>query len=127
MLTEILSNFSEDELLEFIPSNAINFTLEIDDYNKDIERSSFNKNHLARVVASVKQVEFIFEKLLRTKLIERLSHQQIVELFPSFNLQPSQVTPSHYDAIISWSEENLEQFAAVIGLSKLYENQLAQN
>lgn len=127
MLTEILSNFSEDELLEFIPSSAINFTLEIDDYNKDIERSSFNKNHLARVVASVKQVEFIFEKLLRTKLIERLSHQQIVELFPSFNLQPSQVTPSHYDAIISWSEENLEQFAAVIGLSKLYENQLAQN
>ncbi|WP_194545206.1 DEAD/DEAH box helicase [Vibrio anguillarum] len=127
MLTEILSNFSEDELLEFIPSNAINFTLEIDDYNKDIERSSFNKNHLARVVASVKQVEFIFEKLLRTKLIERLSHQKIVELFPSFNLQPSQVTPSHYDAIISWSEENLEQFAAVIGLSKLYENQLAQN
>ncbi|HEJ2469774.1 TPA: DEAD/DEAH box helicase [Vibrio cholerae] len=126
MLTEILSNFSEDELLDFLPKSSINFALELDEAGNDSEARAFNKAHLARVVASVKQVDFIFDKSLRNKLIERLSSQQLVKLFPSFGLQPKEVTPRHYDAITSWSEENLEEFASVIGLAELYKSQLEQ-
>jgi superfamily II DNA or RNA helicase len=127
MLIDILSNFSEDELLGFLPRKAINFALEIDGANSDLDSRYFNKTQLARVVVNIKQADFIFDKLLRNKLIERLSPQQLVKLFPSFDLQPNQVRSSHYDAIISWSEENLGQFASVIGLSKLYDSQLEQN
>ncbi len=126
MLTEILSNFSEDELLDFLPKSSINFALELDESDTNLHAKSFNKIHLARVVASVKQVDFIFEKSLRNKLIERLSSQQLVKLFPSFNLQPKGVKPIHYDAITSWSEENLEDFASVLGLAELYNSQLEQ-
>lgn len=127
MLTEILSNFSEDELLDFLPRSSINFALELDEADSNLEAKSFNKMHLARVVASVKQVGFIFDKSLRNKLIERLSPQQLVKLFPSFDLQPKDVKPIHYDAITSWSEENLEDFAFVLGLAELYNNQLEQS
>ncbi|MCJ0804005.1 DEAD/DEAH box helicase [Vibrio vulnificus] len=126
MLTEILSNFSEDELLDFLPRSSINFTLELDDSDSNLETKSFNKMHLARVVASVKQVDFVFDSCLRNKLIERLTSQQLVKLFPNFGLQPKEVTPQHYDAITSWSEENLEEFASVIGLAELYKSQLEQ-
>ncbi|EGQ9395495.1 DEAD/DEAH box helicase [Vibrio cholerae] len=126
MLTEILSNFSEDELLDFLPKSSINFALELDEPSNNSEARAFNKAHLAGVVASVKQVDFIFDKSLRNKLIERLSSQQLVKLFPSFGLQPKEVTPRHYDAITSWSEENLEEFASVIGLAELYKSQLEQ-
>ncbi|EPU9476126.1 DEAD/DEAH box helicase [Vibrio vulnificus] len=126
MLTEILSNFSEDELLDFLPRSSINFTLELDDSDSNLETKSFNKMHLARVVASVKQVDFVFDSCLRHKLIERLTSQQLVKLFPNFGLQPKEVTPRHYDAITSWSEENLEEFASVIGLAELYKSQLEQ-
>ncbi|WP_394210977.1 DEAD/DEAH box helicase [Enterovibrio calviensis] len=127
MLTEILSNFSEDELLAFLPKSSINFALEMDASKSDLEGGSFNKIQLARVVASVKQVDFVFDRSLRNKLIERLSSQQLIKLFPSFDIQPNQVKPAHYDAIVNWSEENLEQFASIIGLSKLYDSQLEQN
>lgn len=126
MLTEILSNFSEDELLNFLPRSSINFALELDESNSNLETKYFNKTHLARVVANVKQVELIFDKTLRNKLIERLSSQQLVKLFPSFGIQPTEVTPRHYDAISSWSEENLEEFASVMGLAKLYDSHLEQ-
>ncbi|WP_318445214.1 DEAD/DEAH box helicase [Photobacterium leiognathi] len=126
MLTEILSNFSEDELLDFLPRSSINFALELDESDSNLETKSFNKIHLARVVASVKQVDFIFDKSLRNKLIERLSSQQLVKLFPSFDLQPKDVKPRHYDAITSWSEENLEDFATILGLADLYNSQLEQ-
>ncbi|MEZ8082743.1 DEAD/DEAH box helicase [Enterovibrio norvegicus] len=127
MLTEILSNFSEDELLAFLPKSSMNFALEMDASKSDLEGESFNKIQLARVVASVKQVDFVFDRSLRNKLIERLSSQQLIKLFPSFDIQPNQVKPAHYDAIVNWSEENLEKFASIIGLSKLYDSQLEQN
>lgn len=127
MLTEILSNFSEDELLEFLPKNSINFALKIDEFNNNTENTSYNKKQLARVVASVKQVDFVFDKSLRNKLIDRLSPKILVNLFPSFGLQENQVMAAHYDAISAWSEENLEQFASTIGLSSLYQSQLQQS
>ena len=121
MLVEILSNFSEDELLDFLPKSSINFALDLEtDNDQEKEDTSFNKAKLAGIVASVKRVEFLFEKSLRDKLIERLSPQQLAELFPSFKLRPNQVTPQHYDAVISWSEENPNLFASTLGLSTLY-------
>lgn len=126
MLTEILSNFSEDELLDFLPRSSIHFALELDESNGSPEIKYFDKTNLARVVANVKQVEFIFDKTLRNKLIERLNSHQLVKLFPSFGIQPTEVTPRHYDAITSWSEENLKEFASLIGLAKLYDSHLSQ-
>ena len=85
MLTKILSNFSEDELLSFLPKNSINFALQLDAQDNQVsEANSYNKNKLAGIVASVKQVDFIFDSRLRNKLIERLSAMQLAELFPSF-------------------------------------------
>lgn len=127
MLTTILSNFSEDELLGFLPKSSIDFALAINESGNNLENESLNKTHLARVVANVKSVEFIFNRPLRNKLIERLSAQQLVKLFPSFNLQPKNVKPIHYDAITSWSEENLEDFASKLGLEGLYKSHLEQN
>ncbi len=37
MLSEILSNFSEDELLDFLPKSSINFALELDEPGNDSE------------------------------------------------------------------------------------------
>ncbi len=74
MLTEILSNFSEDELLSFLPKNSINFALQLDAQDNQVsEANLYNKNKLAGIVASVKQVDFIFDSRLRNKLVERLA------------------------------------------------------
>lgn len=128
MLTKILSNFSEDELLSFLPKNSMNFALQLDAQDNQVsEANLYNKNKLAGIVASVKQVDFIFDSRLRNKLVERLSAMQLAELFPSFELQAKQVTPNHYDAVISWADENPDKFAALMGLSTLYESQLAQD
>ena len=128
MLAKILSNFSEDELLSFLPKNAMSFVLNIDAAENQVsESSSYNKNKLAGIVASVKQVDFIFDLQLRNKLIERLSALQLVDLFPSFELQAKQIKPEHYNAVISWSAENPDKFAALLGLSSLYESQLEQD
>lgn len=128
MLAKILSNFSEDELLSFLPKNAMSFVLNIDTAENQVsENNSYNKNKLASIVASVKQVDFIFDLQLRNKLIERLSAIQLADLFPSFELQVKQVKPEHYNAVISWSAENPDKFAALLGLSSLYESQLEQD
>ena len=128
MLTKILSNFSEDELLSFLPKNSMNFALQLDAKDNQItENNSYNKNKLAGIVASVKQVDFIFDSQLRNKLIDRLSATQLAELFPSFELEPKNVTPKYYDAIISWANDNPEKFAELLGLSVLYESQLEQD
>ncbi|MHA2938009.1 DEAD/DEAH box helicase [Vibrio sp. RC27] len=126
MLIKILLNFSEDELLDFLPKSAINFALDIDQQFSSSEDSSFNKAKLAGIVASVKQVDFIFDRSLRNKLIDRLTQKQLTELFPSFGLQPQHVTPKHYDAIVAWAEENLEKFSITLGLSDIYKSQLDQ-
>ncbi|MCF1457838.1 MAG: DEAD/DEAH box helicase, partial [Shewanella sp.] len=127
MLTDILSNFSEDELLAFLPQSSINFALELDEQGSNLDSRSFNKTHLARVVANVKQVEFVFDEFLRNKLIERMTSQQLVTLFPSFGLSPHEVTARHYDAVSSWSKDNLDEFASLIGLASLYKSKLEQN
>lgn len=128
MLAKILSNFSEDELLSFLPKNAMSFVLNIDTAENQVsENNSYNKNKLAGIVASVKQVDFIFDLQLRNKLIERLSAVQLADLFPSFELQAKQIKPAHYDAVMSWSAENPDKFAALLGLSSLYESQLEQD
>lgn len=63
MLTKILSNFSEDELLSFLPKNSINFALQLDAKDNQIfESSSYNKNKLAGIAATVKQVDFILNR-----------------------------------------------------------------
>ena len=128
MLTKILSNFSEDELLSFLPKNSIHFALQLDAKDNQItENNSYNKNKLAGIVASVKQVDFIFDSQLRNKLIDRLSATQLADLFPSFELEAKNVTPKYYDAIISWANDNPEKFAELLGLSALYESKLEQD
>lgn len=130
MIVQVLSNFSEDELLSLLPKSSINFALSLEVNNNEVnERASYNYNNhkLAKAVANVKQVEFIFDLKLRNKLIERLSAEQLVALFPNFKIKSKQVTTSHYDAVISWARDNPEKFASLLGLTALYESQLEQN
>lgn len=69
MLAKILSNFSEVELLSFLPKNSINFALQIDArVNQISESNSYNKSKLASIAASVKPVDFI---LISKTLVNR--------------------------------------------------------
>lgn len=122
MLYQILENFSEDELLNFIPRAAIEFSK---DTSSDSE--SFSKEQLAKVIANTKEVEFVFNDKLRTLLIERLKPNLFVQLFPELELTSIQVQPKHYDAAISWAAENLLQFSAMIGLENAYKNEMESN
>lgn len=128
MLTSILANFSEDELLSFLPKKSLDFALKTEDSNNQIsEQNSYNKNNLANIVASVKQVDFLFDDTLRERLIDRLPPRLLSELFPSLEIETNNVTPAHYDAVISWAKANPGSFASTIGLGELYEQQLKQN
>lgn len=124
MLTRLLSNFSEDELLGFLPKNSVSFTLNA--LSKGVQESEpvyLSKSRIASVVASVKAVDFVFNRKMREKLIERMSTEQLVGMFPSFKIDSTQVTAEHYDAVVSWAEQNSDQFASILGLSSLYESQ----
>ncbi|MBE0364128.1 type I restriction enzyme, R subunit [Pseudoalteromonas ulvae UL12] len=128
MLTNILSNFSEDELLSFLPKNSIQFALALDVQENEIRDSvNYQKHKLAGVVASVMQIDFLFDDLLRQKLIERIPPTLLADLFPSLGLKNKKVTPQFYDAVISWSKEQPESFAAVLGLKELYVDELNQD
>jgi len=88
MLAKILSNFSEDELLSFLPKNSIKFILQLDaKYNQVSESSFHNKNKLTGIASSVKHGDFIFNSQLRNKLIDSLSAVQLAKLFPSFEIK----------------------------------------
>ncbi|MBB1390843.1 DEAD/DEAH box helicase [Shewanella sp. SG44-6] len=128
MLTKILANFSQDELLSFLPLDAINFALAIDSDKHQLSESvnHYNKQKLVALVASAKKVNFLFEESLRKQLIERLSPQLFIELFPEFEIDQTQVKAKHYDAAISWSEINPYHFASRLGLNALYVSQVEQ-
>ena len=88
MLTKILSNFSEDELLSFLPKNSIKFILQLDaKYNQVSEGSFHSKNKLTGITSSVKHGDFIFNSQLRNKLIDSLSAAQLAKLLPSFEIK----------------------------------------
>ena len=115
MLQKILSNFSEDELLAFLPNQAIDFAVNTTSDNVEV-----NKTKLAGIVAHTKQVEFIFSEKLRYRLIERLKPELLIELFPEFGITQDQVRTKHYDAAVSWATENLAAFSERIGLEEIY-------
>lgn len=127
MLVKILSNFSEDELLNFLPKTSIEFALNLDiNKNQVSEPAYYNKNKLAAVVACVMQVGFVFDKNLRNRLIERLKPELLADLFPKLIQDVRQITPKHYDIVINWAEDNPERFASVLGLAELYANKVEQ-
>jgi DNA repair protein RadD len=129
MLTKILSNFSQDELLSFLSKDSVNFALAIDADKYEINENvtHYNKQKLAALVASIKKVSFLFEGPLRTQLIERLSPKLFIELFPDFGINHTQVKASYYDAAISWAEKNPLLFATRLGLDCLYSSHLEQD
>jgi DNA repair protein RadD len=60
MLLKILFNFSEDELLTFLPKESLNFAL-----NTNSEVQELNKYKLASVIVSTNKVGFLLDKKLR--------------------------------------------------------------
>ena len=122
MLEKILYNFSEDELLNFLPKSSIQFAINVTSGNEDVD-----KKKLAGIVASTKQVEFVFNDDLRQRLIERLKPESFVEVFYEFDLTSDQVQIEHYNAAISWSSENLYKFSEKLGLQKIYETEIESN
>lgn len=118
MLKRILSNFSEDELLNFLPKKSIEFVTKVIS-----EDGELNKTELAGIVASTKQVEFIFSNELRRRLIERLKPDVFIKLFPEFGKASEHIKVKHYNAAISWSSQNLLEFSDKLGLSSEYETE----
>jgi DNA repair protein RadD len=128
MLTKILANYSQNELLSFIPQDAINFDLAIDSDRNQLNESvnHYNKQKLALLVASAKKVKFLFEEPLRIQLIERLSPHLFIGLFLGFKNSHTQVKAEYYDAAITWSEKNPHIFASRFDLNALYVGQINQ-
>ena len=124
VLQSILSNFSEDELLNFLPQQSIKFAIGVSNSETNAANNpTFNKEQLAQVVASTKQSEFIFNPKLRRLLIDRLKPQLFLKVFPEFELSPHEVKPQHYNAAIGWSADNLGAFASKVGLQAIYQTE----
>lgn len=123
MLKEILSNFSEDDLFSYINKSTIKFAIETSPHSS--EDNEINKHKLAAVVANNKQIDFILDKKLRDKLIDRFTPSILVSLFPEFNIDPESVTPNHYEAITKWadSESNHSKFASKLGLDEVFQRE----
>ena len=119
MLNRILANFSEDELFSFLSKESIDFAV-----STSFVETNNSKEQIARVVASTKETEFVFNNKLRSLLIERLKPSLFVELFSEFHLTPDEVRPHHYNAAISWASENLLKFALKIGQENTYNIEL---
>ncbi|MGO3407690.1 DEAD/DEAH box helicase [Marinomonas sp.] len=127
MLTNILSNFSEDELLSFLPKEALDFVQSLESGVDEVnEPTHHNKLKLASIIARVKQADFLFDPKLRKTLIDRSTPAQLIELFPSFDIPSNCVSIEHYDAVISWADANPRSFASLLGLSELYDRQMEQ-
>jgi DNA repair protein RadD len=122
MLQQILSNFSEDELYSFLNRTSINFAMKTTRQSDDIE--GLTKNQLSTIIANSKQVEFVFNEKLRNLLIDRLTPDMFVLLFPEFKLPPKEVKPEHYEAAIQWASASLQEFAKKIGLEEIYQNEI---
>jgi len=121
MLERILSNFSEDELLSFLPRSAFDFVASVT--NDSEGEYSLSKDKLVKIIASTMQVEFIFNDKLRTLLIERLKPQVFIDLFPEIDLLPNQISEIHYERAIDWASQNLKQFALKLSLKDVYDSE----
>lgn len=115
MLEAILSNFSMDELISFLPRGAVDFALKVTNEDDELDKSG-----VVKVVSNTCGIDFIVDKRSRKLLIERMLPEALIELFPEFKLEGKSVEPRHYDAVISWSENNVGEFAKRIGLYSDY-------
>ncbi len=113
MLTKILHNFSTDELFSFLEEKSLQFAIEM---FPDSNENEIEKKQLANLLAKTHFHEFVFVKKTRELLIERMRRETVVELFPEFNLTINQVNSEHYNAIISWANDNPSLFAKKMGL-----------
>lgn len=116
VLLNILNNFSYDELAEMLPKGSLDFTIGLRE-----DQGESTVSDLAKIVMSTVGSDFVLRKDLREKLICRMLPSHLSELFPEFNIKSSAVTPSHYDAIASWSEANIEAFSAKLEMSDAIE------
>lgn len=120
MLKKILSNFSEDELMSFLSPSAVEFSSEL------MGDDELGKELLSKMVSTTKKSDFIFDVELRHLLIERMQPSIFLDIFPEFELAESDLRPKHYDAAISWADENLLKFSEKLGLADLYDEQVSK-
>lgn len=121
MLERILLNFAEDELRSFLPEPAINFVTSLTDSVGDEEESEPYKNKLASLVASMCGAEFIFNDSYRATLIGRLKPSLFIDLFlKNSDISEQQITSYHYDTVIHWAKNNLQEFSNTLGMEEEY-------
>lgn len=120
MLNKILSNFSEDELLEFLSPTSVEFSSAL------IGDDCLGKDLLSKMVSTTKKTDFIFDVELRCLLIERIPPNVFVELFDWFEVAENDLRPKHYNDAISWAGENLLDFSKKLGLADLYEEHVSK-
>ena len=119
MFKEILTNLSEDELYSFLDRSTIDFVTELNS-----ESDWLDKTRLASLIANTLQAEFIFNVKLRYRMIDSLTPEVLVQLFPEFELSKNEVTAEHYNAVQSWASSNLKGFSERLGLLDTYQNSL---
>lgn len=99
MLIEILKTFSEERLIRFLPKGALEFL-------RTLGYQEFDRDKICNAIACASADEFVFNKELRSELINSLTPEHLVSLFPELNVQSKDVMPKHYKAVVSLAEDN---------------------
>lgn len=121
MLEKILSNFSEDELLSFLPKKAVEFVFKLGEEAGDYGEGELYKSRLASLVASICGTEFISNEKMRVRLIESLKPSVFIELFWSDqDISEEDIRPAHYDTAEKWAKNNLQLFSEKLNLGEEY-------
>lgn len=127
MLSEILNNFSTDELKRFLSKDALEFALQFtEEESVDDNDSVYSKSDIIKIIVNTSKADFVYDERLRTKLIERLSKQQLLDLFPEFSNNENGIHHIHYDAVISWTNSTPRNFAKKLGLADLFDARIEQ-
>lgn len=121
MLVKLLQNFSQDELMSFLPSSTVKFALSF--YQND-GSSEIDNKQLAILIASMKAPEFIFNDRLRVRLIESLRPEYFCLIFPDIAQSIEEVTQRSYVEAIEWSQNNLASYSQKLGLTAAYEDSI---
>ncbi len=121
-----LRELTFDTLVSFLPSQSVAF---VDSLGLFDEQEA----PLARAVSVSSAAHFIYDKMMRDKLIRSIKRDTFAKIFGSIFDDVSKIDKGHYDALIEWVDNanNLGRFAALLGVPELYtttgERRSAQN
>lgn len=101
-----LRELTFDTLVSFLPSQSVAF---VDSLGLFDEQEA----PLARAVSVSSAAHFIYDKMMRDKLIRSIKRDTFAKIFGSIFDDVSKIDKGHYDALIEWVDNanNLGRFA----------------